>query len=181
MIKVSTYGNGLNFGNKLAQVAKSMDMAIEAANKELAAFAEKEAVKHIQNQDLNWAPLSQKYALRKLGGSGASSSLKTRRRNKLKNGKRLLSDKILVSTGSYMNAITSYGTRNKAMAGILKGKTAPNVGKMTIGTYARVLEFGSKSRNIPARPLWRPVLKATIAYAQKNKTYLKRISQLYKK
>lgn len=112
--------------------------------------AEKKAVMHLRNQDLNWKPLSERYKKRKTGE-------RSRTRKDGGQGKRLkkLSDKILIATSSYLQAITSWATKDVAYVGVKRG--VKNADGQEIGNIAKIHEYGSIARNIPARPLWKPV------------------------
>lgn len=125
----------------VTNMAKNMSSDIKHSNKialaQIALRAEAMAVKHLRDQDLKWKPLSKKYI-----------------ESKRKKG---LSDKTLIATSSYMQAITSdvnqAGTASSA--GVFrksKGKNGEN-----IADIAKTMEYGSIVRNIPARPLWKPV------------------------
>lgn len=121
---------------KEAQKSKSISL------KRTGLFAEGEAKKHVSRQDLNWKPLNKEYLRRKK--------------------KRGLSNKILVATSTYFQSITSFVDMDTAYAGVRRvsrykdGKSVANI--------AKIHEYGSKERNIPARPLWRPTFHAARKY-----------------
>jgi len=99
--------------------------------------AERMAVKFIKNQSLSWAPLNPAYL-----------------KWKLDNNK---SEKTLVSDSTYFQSITSIVEKNVAFAGV--SKKVKNADGDTVADIARIHEFGSVARNIPARPLWGVVFK----------------------
>lgn len=101
---------------------------------------------HMSAQDLSWTPLKAKTVAAKL-----------------KAGK---SELVLIATSSYFQSITSWATDDTALAGVKKG-TKGKDGQI-IDVVAAVHEFGSPSKNIPARPLWQPVLEETMRWHNRN-------------
>ena len=101
-----------------------------------AEIVRKSLVKHIQNQDLHWAKLNPRY-------------LESKRR-------RRLSTAILIATSEFMQSITTQMSSDKlsAFVGVLRN-TRRKDGEPGV-LIAELHEFGSKARNIPARPLFRP-------------------------
>ncbi len=99
--------------------------------------AEAIAKKHISLQDLNWKPLAPETIAAK-ARQGRST-------------------KILISTSTYFQSITSYVKGDTAYVGVKK--TAKNDEGQPLADIAKTLEFGSLARNLEARPLWRPTLK----------------------
>jgi hypothetical protein len=115
-----------------SSIKKGLDLSI----KKVGLKAESMAVKHMRDQDLGWKPLSQRYLARTL------------KFNK--------SEKTMISTEGYWHAITTKKTDKGVFIGVLKGEK--NEDGNEIAKYAAINEFGSTARNIPARPLWQPVL-----------------------
>jgi hypothetical protein len=101
---------------------------------------ERLAKEHMVNQDLGWTPLNADYLKRK------TTPVK---------GKRRKSEKILIASSSYLQAITSVATRKQVFVGVLRG--VRNDEGQEIANIARIHEYGSTKRKIPARPLWRVV------------------------
>lgn len=101
-----------------------------------AEIVRKSLVKHIQNQDLHWAKLNPRY-------------LESKRR-------RRLSTAILIATSEFMQSITTQISSDKlsAFVGVLRNAKRKD-GEPGV-LIAELHEFGSKARNIPARPLFRP-------------------------
>lgn len=101
-----------------------------------AEIVRKSLVKHIQNQDLHWAKLNPRY-------------LESKRR-------RRLSTAILIATSEFMQSITTQMSSDKlsAFVGVLRNAKRKD-GEPGV-LIAELHEFGSKARNIPARPLFRP-------------------------
>lgn len=123
-----------------------MEYAQQKSLKRFALKAEAIAKGHISKQDLNW-PALKPATQEKKARAGQSS-------------------KILVATSSYFQAITSYVEGETAYAGVKK--TSKNEEGEVIADIARVLEFGSVSRNIEERPLWRPTFKGAMGWHVKN-------------
>lgn len=109
-------------------------------------FAEAKAKSHISKQDLGWVPLNQKY-----------------RDSKERQG---FSTNILVKSSAYFQAITSYTQGKNAYVGVKK--IARDKDGNEIANIAAVHEFGSDKMNIPARPLWQPVLQETATWMGDN-------------
>lgn len=114
----------------------------------------------IYRQSYAWKPLSERYL-----------AYKKRKR---------LDQRILVATKTYVQSIQAQplvrGNR------IIKWRVGP--GQMNeihppsglrFKTLARILEFGSRRHNIPARPHWRPTWSAFIRSKEK-KRFFKRVS-----
>lgn len=141
--------------DKTKSFAENLDSNIKKALsqsiKKVGMKAEAMAVKHITNQDLGWKPLSKRY----LG-------------MKLKSTKPKLSEKTLIATTAYEQAITTKKTDKGVFIGVLKG--VKNENGQEIAKYAVINEFGSTARNIPARPLWQPVLSELRDWIKTSKT-----------
>ena len=112
----------------------NLDKEIEASNKtglkQVGLIGEKLAQEHLSNQDLSWKPLG----------------IATQERKKKKGQ----SDKILIATSTYFQAITSQTARNMAWIGVKK--EVRNKDGEVVADIAAVHEYGSLARNIPARP-----------------------------
>lgn len=134
-------------------LTKHMEEDVMRANRialaQLAARAEAIAVKHLRNQDLKWRPLDQRYLEYKTGKN--------------------LSDKILIATSTYFQSITSMVKGDVSFAGVTR-KVKEQSGQF-VADIARVHEYGSVKRNIPARPLWQPVYKEMRNYLMKEQLF----------
>lgn len=119
----------------LKEAPGKIDRINQRSLKRVGLKAEKMAVKFIKSQSLSHRRLDEKYL-----------------ESKVKKGK---SNKILISDGHYLQAITSTTEDNVAFAGV--NKTVKNKDGGSTANIARVQEFGSIARNIPARPVWLPV------------------------
>lgn len=141
----------------ITRLTRAMDVEIRKANKQslmkIGLKAEQIAVKHIRNQDLNWQSLSPATVTRKsrLGQS----------------------DKTLMATTDYIQAITSYATSDTAFAGVRKRATNRTGEDLTM--IAAVLEFGTG--DIPERPLWRPTYDETVSWIKSTKILPRQVYQ----
>jgi len=79
------------------------------------------------------------------------------------------SNKKLVKTSMYFQSITSWTEGNVAYIGIKK--TARNKDGESVANIARVMEFGSKARKIPARELWKPSKENLRQWLKKNDVF----------
>ena len=133
------------------KLVKSLATDIRGANRvtlmKVGLKAESIAVKHLRDQDLNWTPLRAQTIKSKVRRGG--------------------SNKTLINTTDYFQAITSYSDGSTAFAGVIK--SAKNQDGTKITTIAMVHEFGSG--DIPARPLWRPTFKETLNWIIKDKVF----------
>ena len=112
---------------------------LQLATLQNAELVRKVLVKHLQNQDLSWKPLSPAYLASKK--------------------RRHLSTATLIATSQLMQSITTElaGDRLSAFVGVLRsGKRKDGEPPVLI---AEIHEFGSHARNITARPLFRPTFK----------------------
>ncbi len=128
------------------KVLNGLSAKVNAATKtslmQVGLAAEADAKATIRDQSENWTPLSDKYLKRKTSNS--------------KNRKRY-SEKILIRTSSYFQSITSWFGNDKVFVGVPANAKNSETG-VSIAEYAKVLEYGSVSKNIPPRPLWSAVL-----------------------
>jgi hypothetical protein len=136
-------------------IEKSNDLML----KRIALKAEQMAKDHLQKQDLGWEALK-------------PSTLK----QKIRKG---LSEKTLIATSSYFQSITSFNDKNAAYAGVKR--TARNKEGQELANIAKIQEYGSKVRNIPARPLWQPVFRAMIRYIREKQLFAKAFIDYAKK
>ena len=142
---------------------KDLKAAQEMSLKRFAVKGEAIAIGHIENQDLNWEQLDPKYKAAK--------------------ERQGYSDKIYVRTSTYFQNITSWVTDGKALVGVKR--TVKNEDGESVANIAKILEYGSKARNLKARPLWRPSWKETRDIWYKNDTpmkiYIEKFASKYKK
>lgn len=116
------------------RLGRELSASRAIALKRIALESEKIAKQHIQRQDLKWSPLNAAYLKRKLAQG--------------------MNKKILIRTSTYFQSVTGYVEGDTALAGI-KREAKDKDGK-SLANIAAVHEYGSKRRNIPARPLWKP-------------------------
>lgn len=132
----------------IGNLSKEMKDARDTSLKRFGMKAEALAKQHMSKQDLNWKPLSPVTVAGKVRAG--------------------LSENILVATSDYFRAITSWtdtGT-GTAYAGVTR--TVKNKDGKVIADIAKIHEYGSK--NIPQRPLWRPVLAENLDWFPKSKS-----------
>jgi hypothetical protein len=119
--------------------------------------AEQIAVKHIQNQDLNWTA-NIRYT-----------------RWKARSG---YSNKILVKTSTYLQSITSWPsqTGKTVYAGVRKTVRVEGV---LLADIAKALEYGT--RTMAAKPLWRPTYQETGQWVRESNIFAKEVSEFLAK
>ena len=139
---IERVGDWANVANLVAHLSEEMEKAKELSLKRWGLKAERVAKLHISSQDLGWKQLSSKYQAQKI--------------------RKGLSENILVATSSYFQSITSYVEDDTAYAGVKK--EVKNKDGEVIADIAKLHEFGSKSGNIPARPLWTPTYSEVIEW-----------------
>lgn len=167
--------------NKVASlvfsISKEMERARETSLKRFGLKVEGLAKTHISTQDLNWKPLSPAYRNKKLGSYGRTT--KSGRADRRFTKKR--SENILVATSTYFQSITSWVHGETVYAGVRREASYADGAK--VANIAAVHEFGSPSRNIPARPLWKPSYKEAIAWHKSSnspeKIFLENIKKKY--
>lgn len=88
------------------------------------------------------------------------------------------SEKTLVDTSTYLQSITSEVDRTKmiAYAGVKRTKKYSN--GENVANIAEIHEYGSKARNIPARPVWRPVSKSVQKWLIDSQTFYREFQKL---
>lgn len=159
---ISRFGQWGTVSRLVSNINSDMQRAKDISLKRFVLYAEGSAKKHLRNQDLKWKPLNPKYLAAKVkrGGSG----------------------KILIDTSTYFQSITGWVSGDTALVGV-KREAKDKKGNV-IANIARVNEFGSAKRNIPARPLWKPVLTETLKYIRSKgdpaKIYLEIIEKKYR-
>ena len=129
-------------GAIIANLSKDLDKARRQSIMRFGLKAEGLATTYMSDQSLPWAPLSADYLDWK------------KRKN--------LSDNILTATSTYFQSITSWVDGQVVYVGVKR--TAKDANGNDIANIAAIHEFGSAKRNIPARPLWRIVLKETMIW-----------------
>ena len=134
-----------DFGKALKVFENLNTNLIQAEKKILAVVAlkaEQLAVDRIKSQPSEWKSLSPSYYQWKVSKG--------------------YSEKTLIKTGSYFQAITSGTVGLVGYAGV--PKTARNKEGESVANIAAVMEYGSVKRNITARPVWQVVHRQTIQY-----------------
>ena len=124
--------------NNIAKVAKAFDATQMRSLKESVGLRlERAFVDRIKIGDSSWAPLSSKWTEQK--GHG----------------------KQWYYTGRLEQAIEYEIDGDGVRVGILKHESYPETGS-TVAVVAASLEYGAPTRNIPARPLFRPVFEEQV-------------------
>jgi hypothetical protein len=151
---VTRTGNWRGVSRFLGTLPTTLEEARQLSLRRWSLKAEALAKGHMNAQDMGWTPLAAKTVAAKL--------------------RRGESELILIATSSYFQAITSWTVDGKALVGVRRG-TVGRDGQL-IDVVARTHEFGAK--NIPARPLWKPVLDETMRWHNANNTpqYLFRLA-----
>lgn len=159
---IKKFGNWNLVGDLVNNLHQDIKESNKIMLKRIGLEAEKRAVDHLQKQDLSWEALKPETLKRKT--------------------KKGLSEKILIATSSYFQSITSWADSQTAYAGVKR--TARNKEGQEIANIAKIHEYGSKVRNIPARPLWKPVFREMIAYIRREnlfaKAFLDKVKKKYK-
>jgi len=139
-------GNWTGISRLMGTLPQTLEDARRLSLRRWSLKAEAVAKAHMSAQDLGWTALKSKTVAAKL--------------------KKGQSELILIATSSYFQSITSWATTDKALAGVKKG----TVGKdgQIVDVVARTHEFGSSTKNIPARPLWKPTLDETMRWHHRN-------------
>ncbi len=122
---------------------------IEAATKKNGVLIKTAVIQCFEEQGPNWAALSPAYAKRKAA---------------------MGNEQILITTGQLMGSIsTSYPSYDQGFVGIQRGVMHKDTkGYAEMVNIAAVHEFGSPTRNIPARPFFAPAEKKTSDDVAKN-------------
>lgn len=121
------------------------------ALKKAGLYAEGQAKRHLSAQDLPWRPLKPETVAQNIR-KGESTN-------------------ILTATSTYFQNITSFVSGDVAFAGVRR--TVKTRDGDILADIARVLEYGSRIRNIEARPLWKPVRNETKIYLKRNQIFQK--------
>lgn len=149
---------------KLASTSLANDIqkAEVIALKKIALQAEATAKKYILSQPSSWTPLNKEYKARKE---------RTKKSNKM-----------LIATSSYIQSITSKVDARAmvAYAGVTK-KTTHKSSKRPMVDIAKVHEFGSKARGIPARPVWKPTLVLVKAWIKDSRVLENELKKQFNK
>jgi|SRR5882724_2957317 len=127
---------------------------------ELAKYAFERIQFHLERQDLQWPALNPGY-----------------KRAKIAKG---LDPRMWIATGELRSYITierapaRQGTKIRSAYNVGVNRRVKHKSGLLASDLAMHLELGVPDRGVPARPLFRPSLQDTRAYARKNKTRLKK-------
>lgn len=128
---VKPFGNWAMARNASSTLPQTIKRSIRSAEEKVAKKLIKIVKGHIQNQDLNWVPLSPQSIKRK--GH----------------------DKVYIFTGTYLNSIKFWQKNYTVHIGIPRGIYEPR-NRIELWKIATWMETGMPSRNLPARPVWGP-------------------------
>lgn len=131
---IKKIGNWSDAEKMFANIKVDIQSANEVALKQIGLKGERYVVKVIQSQPSSWPALSDKY-----------------RAWKKKKG---YSSLMLLRTKDMFNRITSMADKKQVFIG-LKREAVNREGE-SLANIAAIMEFGSKKRNIPARPFLMP-------------------------
>lgn len=120
-----------------SSLKSDIDAATKVALKRIGLETERKVVKYIKRQPKTWPPLSPAYRTYK-SSQGYSTNM-------------------LRKTGDYINSINSQLSDNNRTVFIGAKKASISKQGESYALIAAVLEFGSRKRNIPARPHFSPV------------------------
>lgn len=146
----------------IGNIGREMIEARDISLKRWGLKAEQIAVRHISKQDLAWKELKPATLAEKI--------------------RKGFSENILVRTSTYFQSITSWAIGNSVYAGIHQ-KAVSKDGEV-LADIAATHEYGSRSGNIPARPLWKPTFDETMQWYmsgenQPQAIFLKNIRRRY--
>jgi len=151
--------------DRLGNIGRRIKDSCGDAMSEGIALIEKTVVKHIDNQDLDWPPLSDKYARYK--ERTRSGKWRRKRRKAGKSSPRRLSEKMLIATGAYRNAITSHKISPfHGEVGVSRQEAYDDGEK--IANIGQIMEEGTRDGRIPARPHWEPSAEAVESKIEKR-------------
>jgi len=142
-----------------SEMSATIDRSLRGTLRFVALKAERMAVKFVEDQSLQWEPLSRQYMDRK--------------------AREGLSNKILIATSTYFQSITSKAEGFVAVAGVFK-QVKTKDGE-SVANIAQVLEFGSIARNIPPRPLWTIVFKEMHKWLKDSQIFSRNVERAIKR
>lgn len=145
-IEMFGIGKALNIAKGLKEETRRVALI---ALRQVSLEGSKQMKKIIISQPANWSPLRDKYLRRKIAKGG--------------------SEKTLIDTSTMLQAITHSIDEKRfiSYSGVFRTEKYKN--GESVANIAAIHEFGSVSRNIPARPFVRPALKAVKAFVARKK------------
>lgn len=157
-------------------LASDIKKAETKALHKIALKAESTAKEYILSQPSSWQPLNPAYKARKTGRGRTRNDGGQDRRYKRKSGL------MLIATSSYIQSITSKVDARVmvAYAGVTK-KAVHKESKRPLVDIAKIHEFGSKARNIPARPVWQPTMKLVKKWIKDSRVLQKELKKQFNK
>ncbi len=131
---IRRFGDWQKVQNLVSNLNKVFQNAGKNALNKITEEAQKRLIMHLNNQDLSWQALSVAYKSQK--------------------ERKGLASQMLVARGDLKNAIKTVVNNDIGFVGIRSG--AKNTDGQSLEIIAAVHEYGSITRNIPARKLWQP-------------------------
>lgn len=156
---IKRVGNWTGARTVTEQLEGEIDKFAKKLLRDTAVKGERMSVKFLRDQSLSWKPLSSSY-----------------KQSKISQGD---SEKILIKTSQYLQSINSRVDGNEAFIGVLR--TVMSEDGMSYADIAAALEYGVKSKNLPARPLWQVVEKHLYMWAKKHGDLRSLVNELKKK
>lgn len=135
-------GDWIKVGRLVANIGGEMKKAQQESLRNFGMKVERIAVEHMSSQDLGWRRLKPATLARKI--------------------RKGYSENILIETSTYFQSITSWVDGDKVQAGVKRG--VREASGIEVADLAAIHEFGSRSGNIPARPLWQPSFEEALAW-----------------
>lgn len=131
---IRRFGDWQKVENLIRNLNKVFQNAGKNALNKITEEAQKRLIMHLNNQDLGWQTLSVAYKSQK--------------------ERKGLASQMLVARGDLKNAIKTIVNNDVGFVGIRSG--AKNTEGKSLEIIAATHEYGSITRNIPARKLWQP-------------------------
>lgn len=140
--------------DKVARVISNLSSEMQKAQiqslQQWGLKAEALAVGHMSTQDLGWEELK-------------ASTIAS----KVRKGQ---SENILIATSSYFGSITSWVDKGTSTVYAGVRRTERDKDGNIIADIAKLHEYGSSARGVPARPLWQPTLDELSEWFPKSKS-----------
>lgn len=137
---------------------KGIDAANQLAMQNVVVTGERLVVKLLVSQSLSWPALSPATLKHKLAKKPAGSN------------------KILIDTSTYLQNITSVVQQKYGFIGVRRIASYKN--GQSVANIAAINEYGSKARNIPARPLFQPAKTRLMTWIKTVKPFISEYKKL---
>lgn len=143
-IEFKLFGNWEGTVRMINKLGPSIKQASLISQLKICNLIAKKVKAHLKNQDLDWEPLSERYAIRKENAG--------------------MDGRILMANETYYNNIQAWtkGNQHLAFVGVKKGMYTKEISgrrsRLDVATIAAVHEFAAGGSHIPRRPLWNPTI-----------------------